>query len=144
MATAKWSAPSAPSTLTLPTTSGEYNSLANGGTSTFISYDNSTNRALYASIRVTLGSLAAATGASITLNVFAAQDGTAPDNTGSLNGGDYYTKPLTVGTGVKEVNFPMVRLYPESMRFTVTNSSGVTFAASGNAMYLRTFNEDVT
>jgi hypothetical protein len=39
---------------------------------------------------------------------------------------------------------PMVRLYPFSMRISVRNNSGVAFAASGNELYVRPYNEDVT
>jgi hypothetical protein len=38
----------------------------------------------------------------------------------------------------------MVRLYPYSMRMSVLNNSGVAFAASGNELYVRPWNEDVT
>jgi hypothetical protein len=141
MATAKWAAPSAPVTLTLP---GDVASLGNGLTSTFITYDNSINRDLYGNVRLTLGSLTPTTGASVTLRVFATQNGAAPDSTGSVGGGDTYTQALTLGAGIKEVNFPMVRLYPESLRFALTNNANVALAASGNAMYLRPYNEDVS
>jgi hypothetical protein len=141
MATAKWSAPSAPVTLTLP---GDVNGLAHNGASTFITYDNSTNRDLHADIRLTLGSITAIAPNSVGLRVFACQNGVAPDNTASVGGGEPYSAMVTLGSGVKEVNFPMVRLYPESMRFALINTTGVNFAASGNAMYLRPFNEDVS
>ncbi len=38
----------------------------------------------------------------------------------------------------------MVRLYPFSMRFSVINNAGVSLAASGNELYVRPWNEDVT
>ena len=51
---------------------------------------------------------------------------------------------LNSGASAKVVIIPLVRLYPFSLRFSVVNNSGVAFAASGNEMYVRPFNEDVT
>lgn len=134
----KWNTPSVAGSNIASTT---LDSLANGSTSAFITHDNSTNLDLYANVRVTLGSLTPTTAGSITLRVFATQSGNAPDNTGSVGGGDTYTVPLTTSTGAKEASFPMVRLYPESCRLCVTNNAGVSLAASGNALYVRPFNE---
>jgi hypothetical protein len=38
----------------------------------------------------------------------------------------------------------MVRLYPYAMRFSLVNNAGVTLAASGNELYVRPWNEDVS
>jgi len=38
----------------------------------------------------------------------------------------------------------MVRLYPFSLRFQIVNGAGVSFAASGNELYVTPYNEDVT
>jgi hypothetical protein len=59
-------------------------------------------------------------------------------------GGDLYTMPLTAGASAKIVNVPLVRLYPYSLRLSVVNNAGVALAASGNEIYVRAFNEDVT
>lgn len=142
MATAKWATPSAQGSNIASTT---LDSLANGSTSSFVTYDNSTNLDLYASVEIDLGSLTTTTGASLTLRVFAtAGSGPAvPDATGSVGGGDTYAIPLTVGAGAKVAIIPMIRLYPFSMRLSVTNNSGVALAASSNAIKLQPFNESV-
>jgi len=117
------------------------NSLANGSSSGLMTYDNSTNLDLYASVAVSLGSITPSAGGSITLRVYSTQGATVPDDTGSVGGGDTYTLPLTTSAGAKVVVFPMVRLYPESMRFQITNNAGVSFAASGNSVSVKPYNE---
>ena len=140
MATAKWATPSAVGSNIASTT---LDGLANGSTSSFVTHDNSSNLDLYASVRIDLGSITPATGGSITLRVFSAQGATAPDATGGVGGGDAYTQPLTTSAGAKVAIFPMVRLYPESLRLCVTNNAGVSLAASSNALYVRPYNESV-
>ena len=116
------------------------NSLANGPAPSFISYDNSSNRDLYAIVTVKLGSLSPLTGGSITLRVYSGDGTDAPD----LNGGafDSYTAALTSGQGAKVVTFPMVRLYPFLCRLQIVNNAGNNTAASGNEFYVRPYNED--
>lgn len=140
MATAKWATPGSVSADIASTT---LNSLANGSTSAFVTYDNSSNLDLYASVRINLGSFTSTTGASITLRVFSNQDSTTPDATGSVGGGDAYTVPITAGASAKVIVIPMIRLYPESMRLCVTNNGGATLASSSNSIYIRPFNESV-
>jgi hypothetical protein len=140
MATAKWATPSSVGSNIAGTT---LNSLANGSASAFVTHDNSSNLDLYCNIRVTLGSITPSAGGTISLVVFSTQSGNAPDNTATLGGGDQYSVPLTTGASIKELNFPMVRLYPESCRICVVNNSGVALAASGNALTVRPFNESV-
>src|SRR5206468_4071069 len=113
MATAKWATPSAQGANIASTT---LDTKSNGVTTAFVTYDNSTNLDLYANVEVDLGSLTPTAGGSITLRVFATANagGSAPDDTGSVGGGDAYSQPLTVSTGAKVVIFPMVRLYPFS------------------------------
>jgi hypothetical protein len=91
-------------------------------------------------VTIKLGSITPATGGSITLRV-TASDGT---DLGDAVGGDLYTMPLAAGASAKVVNVPMVRLYPYSLRLSVVNNAGVALAASGNEIYVRAFNEDVT
>lgn len=139
MATAKWSAYETRSSNLASTT---LNSLANGSESTTVTYDNSTSRHLYGSIAIKLGSItpSSSSGGSITLRV-TINDGT---DTSDKIGGDLYTIPLTSGASAKVNIIPMVRLYPASLRFSIINNAGVTLNASGNELYVRPFNEDVT
>lgn len=141
MAVAKWAAPGTRSSNLAGTT---LNSLANGSTSAFVTYDNGTARDLYGAVAINLGSITPSTGGSVTLRVFAS-DGTAvPDNTGSVGGGDTYVVPLTSGASAKVVVIPMVRLYPFSMSLCVTNNAGVALASSGNELYVRPYGEDIS
>jgi len=139
MAVAKWATPGSRSSNLAGTT---FNSLANGTAGAAISYDNSSNRDLYAAVTVKLGSLTPTAGGSITLRVYAGDGTDTPD----LNSGpfDSYTVPLTTTAVAKVVTFPMVRLYPFPLTFQVVNNAGVSTPASGNELYVRPFNEDVT
>jgi hypothetical protein len=137
MAVAKWSAPSARSANILSTVA---NSLANGSESAVVTYDNSTNRDLYGVVTLKLGSITPATGGSVTLRI-TLNDGT---DTSDKAGGDLYTSLLATGASAKIAVFPMVRLYPYSMRISVVNNSGVTLAGSSNELYIRPYNEDVS
>ena len=137
MAVAKWAAPSARSSNIAGTT---LNSLASGGESTVVTYDNSAALDLYSVVTIKLGSITPATGGSITLRV-TLSDGT---DTADRIGGDLYVVPLTSGASAKVAVVNMVRLYPYSMRFSVVNSAGVALAATGNELYVRPWNEDVT
>jgi len=137
MAIAKWATPSTRSSNFASTT---LNSLANAGESNVVTYDNSTNRDLYGIITVKLGSITPSTGGSITVRV-TINDGT---DTADRIGGDIYVIPLTSGASAKVAVLNMIRLYPVSMRISVINNSGVTLNASGNEIYIRPWNEDVT
>jgi hypothetical protein len=139
MSVAKWAAPGTRSGNLAGTT---FNSLANGSAGSAISYDNSTARDLYAAVTVKLGSLTPATGGSITLRVYAGDGTDTPD----LNGGpfDSYVAPLTTTAGAKVAIIPMVRLYPFPVTLQVVNNAGVSTAASGNELYVRPYNEDVS
>ena len=137
MAVAKWAAPSTRSSNFAGTT---LNSLANGSESAVLTYDNSTNRDLYGVVTIKLGSITPSSGGTITLRV-TLNDGT---DTADKIGGDVYSILLTSGASAKVAVFNMVRLYPYSMRMSVLNNSGVAFAASGNELYVRPWNEDVT
>jgi len=143
MAVAKWAAPPNRGS---NIAGSAINSLASGSETTAvnaISYDNGSNRDLYAAVTIKLASLTPTVGGSITLRVYSGDGTDVPD----IGGGpfDSYTAALTAGAGAKVVTFPMVRLYPFSnMRFTVLNNAGVSTAASGNELYVRPYNEDVT
>lgn len=141
MAVAKWATPSSLGSNIASTT---LNSLANGSTSAFVTYDNSSNLDLYALVEVLLGSIDPTTGSSITLRVYPTTSGAAPpDDTGALGGGDAYTIPTREDSAAKALVFPMVRLYPCSMRLQITNNTGVTFASSGNSIKVQPYNESV-
>jgi hypothetical protein len=146
MSVVTWSTPRTRSSNLAGTT---FNSLANGSAGTAITYDNSTNRDLYAIVTVKLGSLDPTTGGSITLRVYSGDGTDTPDiATGANVGGgefDSYSAALTDNASAKTVIFKMVRLYPFSnIIFQIVNNAGVSTAASGNEFYMRTFNEDVS
>jgi hypothetical protein len=136
MSVAKWTTPSTRSSNFASTV---FNSLANGSESSTVTYDNSTNKDLYAAVTLKLGSITPSTGGSVTLRVIMS-DGTDTSNT---IGGDLYVIPLTSGASAKINITPLVRLYPFSLRFSLVNNSGVSLAASGNEIYVTPFNEDI-
>jgi hypothetical protein len=139
MAVAKWATPG---TRSSNLAGAALNSLANGSASSLISYDNGSNRDLYAIVTVKLGSITPGTGGSVSLRIYAGDGTDLPD----ANGGafDSYTAALASGAGAKVVTFPMVRLYPFPCRLQIVNNAGVSTAASGNELYVRPYNEDVT
>lgn len=137
MAVAKWATPGSRSSNFAGTT---LNSLANGSESAVVTYDNSTNRNLYGTVTIKLGSITPSTGGSITLRV-TVSDGT---DTADKAAGDYYTAVLASGASAKVVILPMVRIYPYSLRFSLVNNSGVTLASSSNEIYVTPYNEDVS
>ncbi|MCA3442875.1 MAG: hypothetical protein INF52_05795 [Rhodobacter sp.] len=139
MSVAKWATPSARSANLAGTA---LNSLANGSESAFVAYNNSSNLDLYAAVTVKLGSLNAVAGGSVTLRIYAGDGTDTPDRgAGSF---DTYTEALTTGASAKVVVFRMVRLYPFPCQITVVNNAGNSTAASGNELYVRPFNEDIT
>lgn len=139
MATAKWSTPAALSSSLITT---ELDSLADAGESAVFTYDNSSNKDLYGAVTVKLGSLAVpSAGRSISLRVYMSDGTNVEDKSGT---GDIYTKGLTYSTSAKIIIFPMVRLYPFSLRFSVINNAGVSFASSNNGVYIRPYNEDIS
>lgn len=137
MAIAKWSPLTGRSGNLLSTVA---NSLANAGETAVVTYDNSTARNLYGAVTLKLGSITPATNGSVTLRV-TMSDGT---DLSDRAGGDLYTSLLSSGASAKIVVWPMVRLYPFSLRFSIVNNSGVTLAASGNELYVTPYNEDVS
>lgn len=137
MAIAKWSTPSTRSANILSTVA---NSLANGSETAVVTYDNSTNKDLYGVVTLKLGSITPSAGGSVTLRI-TLNDGT---DTSDKAGGDLYTAVLNSGASAKVVVFPMIRLYPFSLRISLVNNSGVTLAGSSNELYVRPYNEDVS
>jgi hypothetical protein len=137
MAVAKWAAPGSRSSNIASTT---LNSIADGSESAVVTYDNSTNRNLYGAVTLKLGSITPSAGGYVTLRV-TLSDGT---DTADKAAGDLYTAQLLSGASAKVVIFPMVRIYPFSLRFSLVNESGVTLASSGNELYVTPYNEDVS
>lgn len=136
MAIAKWATPGTRSSNIAGTT---LNSLANNAESSVVTYDNSSNRDLYAAVCIKLGSITPATAGAISLRV-TINDGT---DTADRAAGDVYPVSLNSGASAKVVIIPLVRLYPYSLRLSLVNNSGVSLAASGNEIYVRPFNEDI-
>lgn len=139
MATATYSA--------LGTSSGNIastvlDSLANGSSSSAITYDNSTNLNLYAAIAIELGSFTSTAGASITVSIYAVAASVTPDLTGGAQARQY-TVPLTVGASAKAVVIPRVELFPFSCRVVVTNNSGAALASSGNTLAVVPYGEEI-
>jgi hypothetical protein len=136
MSIAKWATPSTRSSNFASTA---FNSLANGSESAVVTYDNSSNKDLYGTVTLKLGSITPATGGSVTLRI-TQSDGT---DTSDKIGGDLYTLPLTSGASAKINITPLLRLYPFSLRFSLINNSGVSLNASGNEIYVTPYNEEV-
>lgn len=136
MSTAKWTTPGASTNIA----GSLLNSLGNGSTSAVMSYNNSINLDLYARVVVELGSITPSTGGNILLKYVGINSGNAEDITDSL---DIYIAYLTTNTSTKRAIFQMVRLYPFSDGFVITNNSGASLAAAGNAVYVIPYNEQV-
>lgn len=142
MATAKYGTASA---LGSNIAGATLDALGNGLTSAFITYDNSTNRDLYAFVLLELGSITPSVGGSVTLRVFYTAGGTTPDNTGAAGGGDPYTQVLIPSVAAaKAVVFKISLGGPVSLRLCVTNNAGVALAGSANSLRVQPFNEDVS
>jgi hypothetical protein len=139
MAVAKWATPGTRSSNLAGTA---LNSLANLSASSLISYDNGSNLDLYGIVTVKLGSITPSTGGSVSLRIYAGDGTDLPDANGG--GFDSYTAALASGAGAKVVTFPMVRLYPFPCSLQIVNNAGPNFAASGNELYVRPYNEDLT
>lgn len=136
MSVAKWTTPGSPTSIA----GTSLNSLANNSNSSIMLYDNSTSLDLYARVVVELGSITPLSGGNILLRYVGRNSGSAEDITDSL---DIYIAYLTTTTSAKRVIFQMVRLYPFSDGFVITNNSGVTLAATGNTVSVSSYNEQV-
>ena len=136
MSTAKWSAPGTE----VEIGGNALNSVTNMSTSVRMAYNNSTNRDLYARVVVELGSISPGTGASITLRYLGRRSGSDETVTTGL---ESYTLPIGTTAGTKRLIFEMVRIYPFDGGFIVMNNTGTTLPASGNAVYVQPFNEDI-
>ena len=138
MAVAKWATPSSRSSSIVTT---ELDSLAAASESTPVTYDNSSNKNLYGAVTVKLGTFDPAAGAYISLRVNMS-DGT--DTATAKFAGDVYTASVDDARGAKVVIFPMVRLYPFSLRISVINNASTSFNAADNDIYITPYNEDVS
>ncbi len=143
MATAKWSAASSESADVAGTA---INSIASGSATAVIAdIDNTTNKDLYISFWLVLGSITPAAGGSVTLRLRRKRSSTYDDASATIYQCENLTKPLTTGAGAKNVAFSMLRLNgPFVFGVDLVNNSGVTTASSGNSLYYQTFDEDVS
>jgi len=139
MSVAKWETPSTRSSNFASTAFNSLDSLANNTESATVTYDNSSNKDLYGTVTLKLGSISPATGGSVSLRI-TQSDGT---DVSDKIGGDLYTIALTSGASAKVNIISMVRLYPFSLRFSLVNNAGVSLASSGNEIYVTPFNEDI-
>lgn len=135
MAIAKWAAPGTRTSIAGTTLN---TGITTGSESGVMTYDNSTDKNLYGAVTLKLGSITPSSGGSVTLRVTVVDVDQA-----DKAGGDLYLSALLSGTGLKIVIWPMVRIYPFSLRFSIINNSGVTLATSGNELYVRPYNEEV-
>lgn len=143
MALARWASPSSRISLNASSVLNSLSATAGSNESNAVTYDNSTNRNLYGAVTVTLGAPATTTlsGASISLRV-TLSDGTSVADLKTA--GDIYTAQVLVNASAKVVIFPMVRIYPFSMRLSVINNTGVAFNAStGNDILVTPYSEEV-
>jgi hypothetical protein len=140
MASATWGTPATESSNLAGTALNGLTNTSSANTGT--DYDNSSNRALYAILRVELGSVTVpAGGGSITVRINPLIGGNAGGNLAS--NGDAYTYSFPAGTGALRAILP-VRLFPFVCRLTVTNNLGVTLAGSGNEVYVTRYGEDIS
>jgi hypothetical protein len=145
MAIAKWTTPGAISTNLA--SGGQLNSpqIATGAESSLITYDNSeagtapAGKNLYGAFTLKLASYSP-TGGSVSLRVLISDGSNVAD---AKAAGDIYTAQVVSGAGPKIVIFPMVRIYPFSLRLSIINNSGASFATSGNELYVRPYNEEI-
>jgi len=134
MATMKWGFSSITSNL-LGT---QLNSLADGSQSAKVEYDNSSNRNLYAQIKIKLGSFTPGTDPYLLLRVLTESNSEDPD---AGVGGDIYKLAVATGTGAKIIIFPMIRIYPFVHHLFITNEAGAALASSGHSLYVEPYTE---
>lgn len=136
MSVAKWATPSTRSSNFASTA---FDSLANGSESNTVTYDNSTNKDLYGLVTIKLGSITPTTGGSVTLRV-TISDGT---DTADKVDGELYTFALTTTASAKVLIKRISLVGGFSLRFSLINNAGVALAASGNAIHVTPYNEDI-
>jgi hypothetical protein len=136
MSVAKWATPSTRSSSFASTA---FDSLANGSESNTVTYDNSTNKDLYGLVTIKLGSITPTTGGSVTLRV-TISDGT---DTADRVDGELYTFALTTTASAKVLIKRISLVGGFSLRFSLINNAGVALAASGNAIHVTPYNEDI-
>lgn len=127
----KWSALGTLATISPPGSGTAVNSLPSTSASGFMTYDNSTNRHQYASVHITSTTFTS-TGAepSIRLRAYVVHNAKVPTDLAAHPGGETYVIPVPIGAGAKEANCPLVRLYPESMRFQLINDAGAALGST--------------
>jgi hypothetical protein len=133
MSTAKWSAFGTESANIAGTA---LNSKATGTTTLIGDIDNSSDLDLYASFWLELGSITPSTGGSVTLQLRRKRGSAYADDACEQN-----IQDLSSGASAKNVEFLMRLPGPGVYGLYWVNNSGVTSAASGNALYYSRFNE---
>lgn len=137
MSTAKWSSPSADAT---PSTT-PIDGLADGSSAIVTDVSNGTDKALYVSVCLSLASMTPSTGGSVALRIRRKRGSTYEDQTASCI---VAQKLLSSGASAKLVEFTAQLPGPYTYGLGIVNNSGTAFPGSGNAIYVSTFNEDVT
>jgi hypothetical protein len=136
MPIAVWSTPGTPVSIA----GTALNGVINTANSAVMPFDNSSGRILYARAIIKLGSITPAAGGSVTLRYVGNDGSDYEDIVGTL---ESYTLALATGTGAKMGIIEMVRIYPFSDGFALTNNSGGTLNASGNSITIIPFGEEI-
>jgi hypothetical protein len=134
MTFAKWSALGSESSVA----GTALDSKASGATTFVADYDNTTAKDIYLGIWVTLGSINASSGASITVSLRRKRSSTYADNDTEI-----VVIPINSGTSAKNAH-AVIRI-PNAGIYGVywTNNTGTTSAATGNSMFLTPWNEEI-
>lgn len=114
------------------------NSKSDGATTFISDIDNSSNRALNLHLRVELGSITTAAGASVTFEL-RIKDGSGNYAMNAVSLSSMEVK--TTGAGAKYLQGSMQMPGGHVFGLYWTNNLGTTSASSGNALYTRSFNE---
>lgn len=138
MAVVKWSAPSVRTGGAVASLNG----LANNSSALIATISNA-DYGQYACITIKLGSVAMTT-----LSYFVVQispDAGSPTFTVGIGGDAYTISPCSAaGTASRTYVIPMVKLSPMANNVYLRNFSGSTLSASGNEVYVRTYNESIS
>jgi hypothetical protein len=122
--------------------STDFDSKANGTTVTLASIlDNSDELYTTVSFELVLGSITPAANGYITMELFASIDGTNYVDIVAYQTMYSRQRTLLSGASVKRVGFTFDNLLPFKYKITLLNGSGVTTAASGNALKYKRIRE---
>ncbi len=123
-------------------------SLANGARCAVESaYDNTSSLNQYGCLDITLGSIAAASGGTLTIHMVQSADGTDySEGDGTVDPGNntiIAVLPLYAATRAIRKVTPIFPLPPAKVGFLLTNNSGVALASSGNLVVLYVANDEI-